>query len=126
MSLRADLVEYLTTILPTIEGLEKVRVIGSVRNVGEGTNTPMLIVKTNGLRKLPQAPRTHMTGEFSLTLVSPHVDIDAAEDQLDGLLELLLPALFTWGMSWESADQVDWDESRIAYDITINSIYKKE
>lgn len=126
MSLRADLVEYLTALVPTVEGLEKVDVIGSVRNVGEGSNVPMLIVKTNGLRKLPQAPRSHMTGNFTLTLVSPHVDIDRAEDQLDGLLELLLPSLFNWGMSWESADQVGWDDSRIAYDITINSIYKKE
>lgn len=126
MSIRTDLVERLKLICSTTEGLESIRVIESVRNVGEGTNTPMLIVKTNGLRKLPQAPRASLTGEFGLTLVSPHVDIDKAEDQLEAILEVLLPTLFTFSMSWESADQVAWDDARIAYDITITSIYTKE
>ncbi len=124
MSLRADLIAYLGELIPTIEGLEDVRVIPSVRALDE-LSKPVLIVKTNGLRKLAQSPRSHMGGEFTLTLVSPHQDIDKAEDDLDARLELLLPGLFTFGLSWQSADQANYDDTRLCYDITVTSIYKR-
>lgn len=125
MSLRADLIEYLATLIEDDPALSKIHLVGSARSV-DAPSRPNLIVKTNGFRKLPQAPQKNLTGEFTLTLVSKHTDIDLAEDELEALLELLLPKLFTWGLSWDTADQVGWTDSLIAYDVTVNSIFKKE
>lgn len=125
MSVRTDLVERLRLIVAATPGLERVRVVPSVREVGE-LSAPVLIVKTNALTKLPASPRSHFNGNFTLTLVSEHKDIDRAEDDLEALLEVLLPTLFTYSMSWESADQVGYGGSNLAYDITANSIYKRE
>lgn len=125
MSLRTDLIEYLAVLIADEPGLEQIHLVGSARSV-DAPSRPNLIVKTNGFRKLPQAPQRNLTGEFLLTLVSKHTDVDLAENELEGLLEVLLPKLFTWGLSWETADQVGWQDSLIAYDITVNSIFKKE
>jgi hypothetical protein len=125
MSLRTDLTLYLQEICTATTGLEDVRVMPSVRDVG-ALSKPVLIVKTNALEKLPQAPRSHFQGSFTLTLVSPHQDIDLAEDDLEARLEVLLPALFTFGMNWESATQAAFTESLLCYDIAVTSIYKRE
>lgn len=97
MSLRSDLVAYLTELLPLTPGLEDVRVIPTVRAVDE-ISKPILIVKTDTRSPLPQAPRKSVQGEFTLTLVSPHIDVERAEDDLEARLELLEPSLTTWGM----------------------------
>jgi hypothetical protein len=125
MSLRTDLVAYLQEICTATTGLEDVRVEASVRDVG-ALSKPLLVVKTNALEKLPQAPRSQYVGTFTLTLVSPHQDIDAAEDDLEARLELLLPTLFTYGLNWESATQAAFTESLLCYDIAVTSIYKRE
>jgi hypothetical protein len=125
MSVRTVLIEQLEALVAATPDLAGVRVVPSVRDVG-ALSQPVLIVKTNSLTKLPASPRSHFNGNFTLTLVSQHQDIDRAEDQLEGLLEVLLPALFTFSMSWESADQVAYGDSYLAYDITTNSIYKRE
>ena len=125
MSLRTDLAAYLQDVCQATTGLEDVRVVASVRDVG-ALSKPLLVVKTNALEKLPQAPRSQYVGSFTLTLVSPHQDIDAAEDDLEARLELLLPALFTFGLNWESATQAAFTESLLCYDIAVTSIYKRE
>lgn len=125
MSLRSDLIEYLAALIEGDPALGRIHLVGSARSV-DAPSRPNLIVKTNGFRKLPQAPQRNLTGEFTLTLVSKHLDIDLAENELEALLEVLLPKLFTWGLSWETADQVGWGDTQLAYDITVNSIFKKE
>lgn len=125
MSLRTDLTTYLQEICTATTGLQDVRVLPSVRDVG-ALSKPVLIVRTNSLQKLPQAPRLKFVGNFTLTLVSPHEDIDKAEDDLEARLEILLPTLFTYGMSWQSADQAAFTESQLCYDIAITSIYQRE
>ena len=85
MSLRTDLAAYLADVCEATTGLEDVRVMPSVRDVG-ALSKPALIVKTNALEKLPQAPRSQYVGSFTLTLVSPHQDIDKAEDDLEARL----------------------------------------
>jgi hypothetical protein len=124
MSARSALVEYLTTLVAATPELEDVRVIPTTRTLGE-LSKPVLIVKTNSLSKIPAAPRAGFIGSFTLTLVSPHQDLDLAEDDLEARLEVLLPALFTWGLLWESADQAQYDENRICYDIQTTSILNK-
>ena len=121
MSVRTTLVEYLTTLVASTPELEDVRVIPTIRYVGE-ISTPILIVKTNSLAKIAAAPRAGFLGSFTLTLVSPHKDLDRAEDDLEGRLEVLLPSLFTWGLLWESADQAQYDKDRICYDIHTTSV----
>jgi hypothetical protein len=121
MSARTALIEYLTGLLAAEPALEDVRIVKSPRFVGE-ISKPILIVKTNSLSKIPAAPRAGFLGSFTLTLVSPHKDLDKAEDDLEARLEVLLPKLFTWGLLWESADQAQYDEDRICYDITTQSV----
>lgn len=121
MSLRSDLADYLATVVAGTEGMEDVRVVRSVRALGE-INRPTIILKTDSYEKLPEAPLKKRVGLFTATLVSSHQDIDKAEDQLDDLLELFLPALFTFGLSWQSATQVAYDETRLAFDIIIRTI----
>jgi len=121
MSARTALVEYLTTLVASKPELEDIRVIPTIRYVGE-ISTPILIVKTNSLSKIAAAPRSGLLGSFTLTLVSPHQDIDRAEDDLEARLEVLLPSLFTWGLLWETADQAQYDENRICYDIQTTSV----
>ena len=125
MSARTALVDHLTALCAVTPELADVRVIPSIRTVGE-ISKPILIVKTNSLRMIAEAPRSAPMGVFTVTLVSPHKDLDLAEDDLEARLEVLLPALFTSGLLWESADQAQYDENRICYDIAVTSILKPE
>lgn len=125
MSLRSDLADYLSTVTVGTEGLEDVKVVRSVRALGE-INRPTLVLKTDSYEKLPAAPLLKRLGHFTATLISPRRDIDEAEDQLDELLELFLPALFTFGLSWDSATQVGYGDSLLAFDITIRTILTTE
>jgi hypothetical protein len=122
MSSRDSLIEALEPILADTEGLEGVRLVKSVRNVGE-LSTPVLIVKTDAFEINAAAPRTAAVGQFSLILVSPHKDLDKAEDQLDDLLELLLPTLLSASLVWSRAEQKQfYDDSHICYEIAVTAI----
>lgn len=121
MSNRDTLIAYLEGVLSGTPGLEAVEVVKSARNV-DRLNKPTLQVRTRGYDKLPAAPIKKRSGRFVATLISPLTNLDDAEDQLDDLLDLLLPALFTSGIVWQSAEQVGWDDTHLAYDIDIVSI----
>jgi hypothetical protein len=120
MSARLELVEYLKALMLGTEGLEDVRVIPSVRAV-DSLSKPVLIVKTNTYERVPEQPRL-IRGNFTLTLVSPHVNIDRAEADLEDMLELLLPALYTAQLLFGEATQVGYDDTHIGYDITLMSL----
>ena len=124
MSARTVLAEYLQAVIDGNPELESIKLVPSVRDVGT-LSKPTLIIKTDSYSKIPVAPRSRQ-GNFTLTLVSPHQNIDAAEDELDELLESLLPALFTSGLLWEDATQVGYGDSNLAYDIRITSILTPE
>lgn len=124
MSLRTDLATYLGEVIAATPGLEDVKVVPSVRQIGE-LDQPALIVKTDSYTKTPQAPLKKITGEFTLTLISPHRDIDRAEDDLEQRLDLLTPALFTSGITWQEATQVGYGDNFLAFDIRVTSIYKR-
>lgn len=121
MSNRDELIAYVQGVLAAVPGLEGVQTVKSARAVSQ-LNKPTLAFKTQSYTKTAAAPLSKRTGEFLLTLISPLVDLDDAEDQLDDLLELLLPALLTSGIVWESATQVDFGDQYLAYDITVTSI----
>lgn len=122
MSSRSSLIDYLEPIVAATPGLEDIRFIRSVRAVDQLGNKPILILKTDSIEVLPEAPRSSPLGRFTLVLVSPHVDVEKAEDQLDDLLEILLPTLFGAAVMWERATQTAYDDQHISYDISIRSI----
>lgn len=121
MSNRDSLIAYLEGVLAGTPGLEGVEVVKSARGT-DALNKPTLVIQTQGYDKLPAAPIKKRQGRFLATLVSPLRDLDKAEDQLDDLLDILLPALFTSGIIWNTADQGGFDESYLAVEITITSI----
>jgi hypothetical protein len=125
MSVRTALIEELQVLLSVTDGLEDVRVIPSVRALDDLSQC-VLIVKTNGWSRTPAAPMRNLTGDFTLTLVSPHKDIDRAEDDLETRLEALTNILNTSVMGWTEATQAQYDTDRICYDIALTRIYKKE
>ena len=120
MSSRASLIAFLEPIISSTDGLENIKVIPTVR-ANDRLSRPILIVKTESLEKLTEAPH-YVQGNFTLCLVSNHTDIDRAEDQLDDILETLLPALQGAGVMWDRATQTQYDEQHIAYDITVRSV----
>jgi hypothetical protein len=121
MSSRDTLIASLEPILASVEGLEDVRLVKSVRNIGE-LSKPTLIVSTDAFEMNEAAPRSTAVGRFTLALVSPHQDLDRAEDQLDDLLELLLPTLLSYNMVWTRAEQTQFDSSHLSYDISVTAI----
>jgi hypothetical protein len=123
MSTRASLIEYLAGVLTDTPALADVRLVKTVRAT-DRLSKPVLIVRTVSLEKLPAAPIGNMMGNFTLVLVSPHVDMEKAEDQLDDLLGDLLPALFTHNVVWTAATQTAYDEEHLAYDIAVSTIIK--
>jgi hypothetical protein len=125
MSVRTAVGDYLAQVLAGTPGLESVKLVRSIRELGE-ISKPTLILKTESYVPTAAAPRTSRQGNFIATLVSPHRDLDRAEDQLDDLLELLLPALLTAGILWSDATQVGYGDSNLAYDIHISSILTEQ
>lgn len=121
MSMRDALIAHLEATLAATPGLEDVKVVKSARGV-DRLNKPTLQVVTRGYDKLPAAPLKKRSGRFLATLISPLTTLDDAETQLDDLLDLLLPALLTSGLSWQTADLTDWSDQLLAYDIEITSI----
>lgn len=122
MSSRSSLIDYLEPIIASTPGLESLRFIRSVRAVDQLGKNPILILKTDSIEVLPAAPRSAPLGRFTLVLVSPHLDVEKAEDQLDDLLEILLPTLFGAHVMWEKATQTAYDDQHLSYDIAIRSI----
>lgn len=125
MSIRTELCDYLEAVLAATTGLQDVKLVRSVRELGQIASAT-LVVKTDQFTPLAAAPTTKRQGTFTATLISPHQDIDRAEDDLDDRLELLLPALFTSGLIYTEATQVGYGESNLAYDIRIQSILTSE
>lgn len=122
MSNRDELIDYLKLQISTVPALDDIQVVKSVRSV-DALNKVTLVVKTQQYEKLPQAPKSAiLNGTFLLTLVSPLVDLDKAEDQLDDILEALLPLLFRATLNWTQASQVGFGDQYLAYDITLTSI----
>lgn len=131
MSMKSVLVDYLTDVVLSNPATADIKVVGSNRELGELGKTPVLVVKTNSFEKISAAPQKR-TGHFTAALVSPHRDIDRAEDDLDTRLEVLLPLLLTSGLNWTEATQVGWgrdadgNPTNLAYDINIDSILTQE
>lgn len=82
------------------------------------TKTMTVQIKQRRIIRTPQAPNGAHDIEFVLTVTSPHMDLDKAEDQLDTAVNVLIHAIDEAGIKWTNADKVA-NEDRLAYDITL-------
>jgi hypothetical protein len=124
MTIKAETADYLRERMKDTDGLKDIRVVTSRRALGD-VRSPVLIVTTQSYEKLPVAPKL-IQGNLMLTLVSPHQDVDKAEEDLESRFETLSAALLAWSLFWTNATNVAYDEQRMALDITLTSTFKKE
>jgi hypothetical protein len=118
-TVREKLIEYLTAVCAETEGLEKVKFVTSARNLGN-LSQPTLILAVDSYEPTPAAP-AYVQGNFVGVLVSNHLDLDKAEQQLDELLAALLPKLFGWGVMYSRAVPTDFDDQHRSFDISFSS-----
>lgn len=123
--MRVVLADYLKQLVADTPSLASINVIPDTRALPE-LSSPTLIVKTDTYTPEPVAPLSKRRGNFTLTLATKHKDIARAEDELDALLEVLLPALLTSGVVWTEATQVEYASSVLAYDIKVTSVLTPE
>lgn len=126
MSARTATLDALAVILASHPDLEDVRLIRSARPVGEVGKTPILQVRTTQWEPTPQAPLRNVTWTGTATLVSPHRDLDRAEDDLEKRLEALSTRLRTASFAWTVGTLTDYDDQHISIDITLTAIFQKE
>jgi hypothetical protein len=124
-SSRDSLIAALEVILADVAGLEDVRLVKSSRDLGV-LSKPTIIVARGTYEVNAAAPRSSAIGQFTLVLVSPHTDVDKSEEQLDDLLEILLPALLTATTSWSSAEPTVFDDTHDSYDIAVTALLSQE
>lgn len=125
MSARTSFLDALQAILDSTVGLEDVTLIRSARQVGEVGQKPILQARTTEWTRTPQAPMRNITWTGTATLVSPHRDLDAAEDQLEELLDLITTSLTSFSFTWSAAPLVNYDDQHLAVDINVTAIFQK-
>lgn len=89
MSVRKQLEEMLTEAWSDIPQLAKFRVVATERNLDE-IQVPTALLRMNTVNALPESPKSHRRVGILLTLISPHMDLDLAGDQLDEAVEAAL------------------------------------
>ncbi|WP_295012497.1 hypothetical protein [uncultured Microbacterium sp.] len=117
MNVRQQLAADLQAAFP------KLRVIATERKLAE-VKTPTLLIRARSIDLTAGAPLSHRDVGLLLTLISPHLDLDRAADQLD----VLAPQLLDWldpKYLHEAAQLVGYD-ARLAYDIPTTIIASKE
>lgn len=126
MSARTQALDALQTIIAGDVRLEDVRLVRAPRDVGE-IATPILQVRTSTWEPTAVAPLRNLTWNGIATLVSPHLDIDRAEDQLEELFDALSDHLRTSNMLWTGATLTAYEDGQhLALDINLFTIYQKE
>jgi hypothetical protein len=85
-------------------------------------------VRQRGVARLKEAPQGFYTTQFVLELITPETDPAKAEDSLDVALFVFLDILDTINPTlWQSTQKIlDALVKRLAYDVTINLVTKKD
>ncbi|MFC5930206.1 hypothetical protein D6T64_05640 [Cryobacterium melibiosiphilum] len=85
-----------------------------------------LVLKQSTISKAPAAPQGAHIVSYLLTLVTPETDAQKAELALDALVDELLFMLdgITW-LTWDTATKVQFSDSNMAYDITVEALTRK-
>ncbi|WP_251439148.1 hypothetical protein [Microbacterium sp. USTB-Y] len=117
MSVRQQLADTLQAEFPSLRVIATERKLGDVRE-------PTLLIRAQTIDLTAGAPLSHRDVGLLLTLISPHLDLDKAVDQLDDLALSLLDWLDP-RYQHDPAKLVGYD-ARLAYDIPITIITSKE
>lgn len=116
-SIVKQLEQTLKTDFPGLNVTATEQVLADVRK-------PTLLIRRESLDVFPDAPISHRNVGILLTLISPHLDLDAAADQLDTLALPLLDWLDPRYLH-EPAQLVGYG-NRLAYDIPATITAQKE
>lgn len=123
MSIRHDFASQLTVDWATIPALEGVRVVATEREIDE-LEVPTCLVRLNGVGRAPSAPVSHRNVTLLLTLISPHLDMDLAGDEIEELIDAALDYLDTRFLH-DDANVVGYN-NRLAADIPVTILAEKE
>ena len=123
MSVRTDVAAQLTTDWAAIPALAGLRVVATERALDD-IQRPTALLRQSKIARTPSAPNSHRTVTMLLTIISPHLDLDKAGDQLDTLVTAALDYLDPRFIH-DDADAVAY-ASRLAYDISISIIARKD
>lgn len=95
------------------------------QNNPDTPSSVVVMLKLLRIARMEEAPDGAHTLEFTVTIISPHDDIEKAEDALDDQVLELTFALDTLGILWTAAEKVIASD-RLAYDITVTLVSTKE
>ena len=101
----------------------RLRVIATERKLAE-VKAPTLLIRGRSIGLTAGAPLSHRDVGVLITIISPHLDLDRAADQLDDLAPQILDWLDT-RYQHDTATLVGYD-ARLAYDIPTTIIASKE
>lgn len=102
------------------------RIVPYQRNLDTIAHTTVMFKQT-AIDKLPQAPQGVLIVDLTLTIISHFTDTVKAEDDLDdAVLELCLAMDANPHVIYGRADKVMFDDTHLAYDITIQTTARKD
>ena len=123
MTIRADLADALKALLPT--SLKIIRVPRGLDGIE--TQRPVVMLYREQVEKAPNAQGTYLH-TFAVWLISPNVDPNRAEDNLDNSLDTLITALdgVNW-CNWVNAERSTFGDNQApAYKINLTVLSTKE
>lgn len=124
MSVRSELAAQFATDWASIPGLSDVRVVATERKLDD-IRTFTALIRARSITRSTAAPNSHRDVSVLLTLISPHLNADVAQDDLDERAEAILDYLDT-RYRHEGATSAGWANERFAYDIPITILASKE
>jgi hypothetical protein len=102
------------------------RIVPVERNVDE-LDATTVVIKLDSVRRIPEAPKSgRYFATWTVTVATPHIDPTLGDpDIFDSLLALLDALELVDWLEWTAAQKVV-ESSRYAFDITLDTITKRE
>lgn len=119
-SIRKQLSDALAPHLPGV------KIVAASRSLDKLTG-PTAQLTLREFTRLPDAPIGKHKAEFTVTVITPLVTPQRAEDDLDALVADLVHGIdqIDW-LSWESARKVIYADTHLAYDVTVFAVTEKK
>ena len=113
MNVREFLADKLSPLIP-----DGWKIVASVRNLDKPTGI-VAQIKHTGVTRMPEAPIGHLQHTVTLTVLTPHTDVEKAEDALDEAVTELLTLIDAHeSIGWSDATKVRAD-TWLAWDIDL-------
>lgn len=122
MSVRTDFEAELTAAWAGIPELAALRVIATERDLDD-IQRPTALIRQKRIARTPTVPNSHRTTTLLLTLISPHLNLDKALDQLDEFVYAALDYISP-RYTHDEAEIVGYG-ARLAYDVNVQIIAHK-